>query len=146
MPALGEVYRGLRRLLSPRLLVLGVLVAVAAWGAEGAGFVLAVRAFAPGAGFLVGMFDYTAGTFLGSASMLPGGLGAADGALAALLRAQGLDTARATLVTFIIRGATLWFAVGLGVVALPWVAHWLAQGRRKERMPMTGAVGTCIEG
>jgi uncharacterized membrane protein YbhN (UPF0104 family) len=133
VPALAGVYRGLRELLSPRLLVLGVLVAVAAWGAEGAGFVLAVRAFAPGAGFLVGIFDYTAGTFLGSATMLPGGLGAADGALAALLRTQGLDTARATLVTFISRGATLWFAVLLGLLALPWVAHWLTRRGRAAR-------------
>jgi uncharacterized membrane protein YbhN (UPF0104 family) len=133
VPALAGVYRGLRSLLSPRLLVLGMLLAVVAWGAEGAGFVLAVRAFAPGAGFLVGVFDYTAGTFVGSASMLPGGLGAADGALAALLRAQGLDTARATLATFIIRGATLWFAVLLGLAALPWVAHWLTRRAGRAR-------------
>jgi len=116
---LAAVYQGLRSLLSPGLLGMGLAVATLAWGAEGVGFVVAVRAYAPRAGFLAGLFDYTASTFLGSASMLPGGLGAADGALTALLRAQGLDTARATLVTFIIRGATLWFAVLLGVLALP---------------------------
>jgi uncharacterized membrane protein YbhN (UPF0104 family) len=125
--ALAAVYQGLRSLLSPRLLGMGLLVAILAWGAEGVGFVVAVRAFAPRAGLLAGVFDYTASTFLGSASMLPGGLGAADGALTALLRAQGLATARATLVTFIIRGATLWFAVLLGLLALPAVARWLAQ-------------------
>lgn len=124
--ALATVYQGLRNLLTPRLLAMGLLVATLAWGAEGAGFVVAVRAYAPRAGFLAGLFDYTASTFLGSASMLPGGLGAADGALTALLRAQGLDTARATLITFIIRGATLWFAVLLGLLALPVVARWLA--------------------
>jgi uncharacterized protein (TIRG00374 family) len=133
MPAVAGVYHGLRALLSARLLVMGVLVAVAAWGAEGAGFFLAVRSYAPAAGFLVGLFDYTASTCLGSASMLPGGLGAADGALAALLKAQGLTTARATLVTFIIRGATLWFAVLLGLLALPWVAHWLTRRSRRQR-------------
>jgi uncharacterized membrane protein YbhN (UPF0104 family) len=127
--SLASVYQGLRNLLSPGLLAMGLLVAILAWGAEGAGFVIAVRAYAPRAGFLAGLFDYTASTFLGSASMLPGGLGAADGALAALLRAQGLDTARATLVTFVIRGATLWFAVLLGLLALPVVARWLALRR-----------------
>jgi glycosyltransferase 2 family protein len=127
--ALATVYQGLRGLMSPRLLAAGLLTATLAWGAEGAGFVVAVRAYAPRAGFLAGLFDYTASTFLGSASMLPGGLGAADGTLTALLRAQGLDTARATLVTFVIRGATLWFAVLLGLLALPLLAHWLAQRR-----------------
>ena len=127
---LAAVYQGLRSLLSPGLLGMGLLVAVLAWGAEGAGFVVAVRAYAPRAGFLAGLFDYTASTFLGSASMLPGGLGAADGALAALLRAQGLDAARAALVTFVIRGATLWFAVLLGLLALPVLARWLALRRR----------------
>lgn len=138
--ALESVYQGLRSLLSPGLLGMGLLVAVLAWGAEGAGFVIAVRAYAPRAGFLAGVFDYTASTVLGSASMLPGGLGAADGALAALLRAQGLDTARATLITFIIRGATLWFAVLLGLLALPVVAHWLAR-RPSRRGQSTGAAG-----
>jgi uncharacterized membrane protein YbhN (UPF0104 family) len=124
--ALEGVYHGLRGLLSPGLLTMGLVIATVAWGAEGAGFVVAVRAYAPHAGFLAGLFDYTASTFLGSASMLPGGLGAADGALTALLRAQGLDTAHATLVTFIIRGATLWFAVLLGLLALPVLVRMLA--------------------
>ena len=136
--ALATIYQGLRSLLSPGLLAMGLLVSTLAWGAEGAGFVVAVRAYAPHTAFLAGLFDYTASTVLGSASMLPGGLGAADGALTALLRAQGLDTARATLITFIIRGATLWFAVLLGLLALPVVAHWLAT-RRPRRHRAAGA-------
>lgn len=137
--ALAAVYQGLRSLLSPGLLGMGLLVAILAWGAEGVGFVIAVRAYAPRAGFLAGVFDYTASTVFGSASMLPGGLGAADGALTALLRAQGLATAHATLVTFIIRGATLWFAVLLGLLALPVVARWLAQRPSRRRQAAAAA-------
>ena len=59
--------------------------------------------------------------------MLPGGLGAAEGSLAALLHAQGLDTADASSVTLVTRGATLWFAVLLGLAAVPFVARWLAR-------------------
>ena len=138
--ALASLYQGLRSLLSPRLLAMGLLVSTLAWGAEGAGFVVAVRAYAPRTAFLAGLFDYEASTVLGSASMLPGGLGAADGTLTALLRAQGLDTARAASVTFVIRGATLWFAVLLGLLALPAVAHWLAQ-RPSRRPEAAGAAG-----
>ena len=127
---LRELYDRLRSLLSPGLLLLALAVSVAAWGAEGVGFFLVVRQYAPGAGLLLSIFNYTGSTFLGALSMLPGGLGAAEGSLAALLHSQGLDTADAGSVTLLIRGATLWFAVLLGLLALPFVARRL--GRREK--------------
>jgi uncharacterized membrane protein YbhN (UPF0104 family) len=129
MPHLVEMYGRLRDLFSPGLAVVAVLLGTVAWGAEGVGFFLVVRDYAPDADFLVSIFNYTAANFLGGISMLPGGLGAAEGSLAALLHAQGLETAAANSVTLVTRGATLWFAVLLGFVALPFVARWLA-GRR----------------
>ncbi len=96
-----------------------------AWGAEGLGFFLVVREYAPAAGLLASLFNYTAATVLGSLSMLPGGLLAAEGSLTALLGAQGLDTAAAASATLIIRAATLWFAVLLGLLALPALFRWL---------------------
>jgi glycosyltransferase 2 family protein len=126
VPHLSELYQNLRSLLSPGLLLLALAVSVVAWGAEGVGFFLVVREYAPDAGLLLSIFNYTGSTSLGALSMLPGGLGAAEGALAALLHGQGLDTADAGSVTLLIRGATLWFAVLLGLVALPLVLRWLA--------------------
>jgi uncharacterized membrane protein YbhN (UPF0104 family) len=127
MPHLVEMYTRLQDLLSPGLLMFALLVAVVAWGAEGLGFFLVVRDYAPGADLLVSIFNYTAANFLGGVSMLPGGLGAAEGSLAALLHTQGLDTADAGSITLVTRAATLWFAVLLGFVALPFVARWLAR-------------------
>jgi len=127
---LRELYDRLRSLLSPGLLLLALAVSVAAWGAEGVGFFLVVRQYAPGAGLPLAIFNYTGSTFLGALSMLPGGIGAAEGSLAALLHSQGLDTADAGSVTLLIRGATLWFAVLLGLLALPFVARRL--GRREK--------------
>lgn len=123
---LTEVYGRLRELLSPGLLAMALVISVVAWGAEGVGFFLVVREFAPQAGLLAAVFNYTASTFLGSLSMLPGGLLAAEGSMTALLDAQGLDTATAASVTLITRAATLWFAVGLGLLALPYVVRRLA--------------------
>jgi uncharacterized protein (TIRG00374 family) len=129
VPRLEELYDHLRSLLSPGLLLFALVLSVAAWGAEGVGFFLVVRQYAPKAGLLLSIFNYTGSTFLGALSMLPGGLGAAEGALAALLHSQGLDTADAGSVTLVTRGATLWFAVFLGLLAVPFLARWLA-GRR----------------
>lgn len=128
-PALIELYDRLRGLLSPGLLLGALVLSVIAWGAEGVGFWLVVREYAPDAGLLVSLFNYTGATVVGSLSMLPGGLGAAEGSMSALLHAQGLKTADANLVTLVVRGATLWFAVLLGLLALPFVARWLARRR-----------------
>ncbi|HEX4959932.1 MAG TPA: lysylphosphatidylglycerol synthase transmembrane domain-containing protein [Thermoanaerobaculia bacterium] len=130
VPHLVEVYDRLRSLLSPGLLLFALALSVVAWGAEGVGFFLVVRQYAPKAGLLLSIFNYTGSTFLGALSMLPGGLGAAEGALAALLHSQGLDTADAGSVTLVTRAATLWFAVALGVLAVPFLARWL--GRKSQ--------------
>ncbi|MFL6203048.1 MAG: YbhN family protein [Thermoanaerobaculia bacterium] len=127
---LTELYGTLRGLLSPGLLAMALGLAVVAWGAEGVGFFLVVREYAPQASLLAALFNYTVSTCLGSLSMLPGGLLAAEGSLTALLDAQGLDTATAASATLIIRAATLWFAVFLGLVALPYVLRKLAARRR----------------
>jgi uncharacterized membrane protein YbhN (UPF0104 family) len=131
VPHLTEIYDRLRELLSPGLAVMGTTVATVAWAAEGLGFWMVVRNYAPKADLLVSVFNYTAANVLGGISMLPGGLGAAEGSLAALLHGQGLDTADASSITLVIRGATLWFAVLLGLAALPFAARWLAA--RRER-------------
>lgn len=133
VPLLIELFENLRSLLSPGLLAGALALSAVAWGAEGVGFWLVVREYAPQAGLLAALFNYTGATVVGSLSMLPGGLGAAEGSMAALLHAQGLGTADANLVTLVVRGATLWFAVGLGLLALPFVARWLAAPLEKGR-------------
>ncbi len=144
IPAIGRrvglirgIYDDLRGLLSPGLLAIGLAIAVVAWGAEGIGFALAVRQYAPDSGYLSGIFNYSLSTCAGSLSMLPGGLLAAEGVLTGLLSSQGLDAAAAASATLIIRAATLWFAVLLGLLALPFVARGLSRARR-----MSTAEGT----
>lgn len=125
---LHELYERLRRLVSPGLLAAGLALSVAAWTAEGVGFRLVVASYSPGAGWLASLFNYGASTLFGAVSMLPGGLLASEGSLTALLGAQGLDTATAASATLIMRAATLWFAVALGLGALPWVLRRLRRG------------------
>ena len=125
---LGEVYDHLRRLLAARTLGWGLLLSIVAWAAEGVGFGLVVRSYAPEAGWLASLFNYSASTLFGALSMLPGGLLASEGALTALLGWQGLETAAAASATLVIRVATLWFAVALGLLALPWTLRRLRAG------------------
>ena len=58
---------------------------------------------------------------------------ASEGALTALLDVQGLETAAAASATLVIRGATLWFAVALGLLAVPYLTRRLAKAGQDGR-------------
>jgi len=55
---------------------------------------------------------------VGALSFLPGGLGGAEATMVALLILNHVDQPQSVAATILIRLATLWFAVVLGVIAL----------------------------
>ncbi len=116
---LVDIQDYLRRLLTPGLLAAGLLLSIVAWGAEGLGFALVVGVYAPDASWLAGIVNYSLARLAGGLAMLPGGLVATEGVLTALLGSQGLEASAAASATLIVRAATLWFAVVLGLAALP---------------------------
>jgi uncharacterized membrane protein YbhN (UPF0104 family) len=121
-----EMYGGLASLCRPRLLVMATAIAVPSWACECVGFALIVNAF-PGAQIDVAlaMVIYAVSTIAGALSFLPGGLGVTEGGMAILLVQSGrIDQAVALAATLLIRLATLWFGVMLGIVLLA-----IARGR-----------------
>lgn len=118
---LQQMYTGLASLCRPTVLVPATLIAIPAWACECVGFALIVNAF-PGAHVDLGlaMVIYAATTIAGALSFLPGGLGVTEGAMTAMLvtAATGVDKALAFDATLLTRLATLWFAVGIGLVLL----------------------------
>lgn len=120
-PRLLEIYEQLSALSGWRPLAWSTGLGIAAWACEGLGFALIVRAF-PGASLALGlaMLIYAATTIAGALSFLPGGLGVTEGAMTLLLvkQATGVSEAAATAATILTRLATLWLAVGIGVIAL----------------------------
>ncbi len=117
-PKLIEMYRALRTTLAPVSLVVTMVASVIAWGAECVGYQIVFH----GLGFEVPLracvFLYAFATVAGGA--MPGGLGVADGALAAGAHAlvPGLDHATSVAAALLIRLATLWFGVAIGALAL----------------------------
>ena len=71
---------------------------------------------------MIATFVLATSTLAGALSMLPGGLGVAEASVAAMLlllvHDEAMDQGVAVAATLLIRFATLWFAVGLGAVAL----------------------------
>jgi glycosyltransferase 2 family protein len=120
-PRVRELVDGLTALSRPGVMIWSTALSLAAWLAECVGFALIVDAF-PGTAvpFGLAMLIYAATTIAGALSFLPGGLGVTEGAMALMLvqGSHGVDAATAAAATILTRLATLWFAVGLGVVAM----------------------------
>jgi uncharacterized protein (TIRG00374 family) len=116
------MYESARELLTWPRLALAVGVGVVSWGGE----CLALYVILLGLGASPSLellnqatFALAAGSLVGSASLLPGGIGAAEGTVAAVLdlvAGQPRDVAAAA--TLLIRVCTLWFGVSLGAVSL----------------------------
>lgn len=112
-----------RRLFSPGALVMAVGMGLVSWGGECVAFylVLVGLGVAPSPELLLqSAFILATSSLVGSVSMLPGGLAVAEGSFAGMLLLLGVTSqpAVAAAATLLIRFCTLWFGVGVGVVAL----------------------------
>lgn len=112
-----ELYISSYILLKPRRIILPFFVSIISWSFEAVGFYFVFVSFGLH-GFLAPFFIYSFSTIIGAISMLPGGLGATEGAITGLMRVLNIDYGIATLATMIIRATTLWFAVVIGVIYL----------------------------
>ncbi|GAC1349593.1 MAG: lysylphosphatidylglycerol synthase transmembrane domain-containing protein [Ktedonobacteraceae bacterium] len=119
---LRAFYESSYTLLQWRPLLLAVSIGVISWSGECAAlyFVFTGLGIVPSPDLLIqSTFILSVSSLIGSASGLPGGLGTADGSMLGLTRL--LVTTSATLAgaaTLLIRLCTLWFGLGLGVIAL----------------------------
>ncbi|MCA9535395.1 MAG: flippase-like domain-containing protein [Myxococcales bacterium] len=121
-PALEHALESLRSMLRPSALLTTSLLAVVSWSLECAALFALVHGF-PGLHItpLSATFAYAAPTIVGALAMLPGGVGLTEvGMTGALLEVCGgaITRASAGAITILIRLATLWWAVLLGLVAL----------------------------
>jgi len=138
---LHEAYESLLTMLRPAPLLFGTGLAVLAWGLECAALYVIVHGF-PGLtlSWDAAVFAYAASTIVGALAMLPGGLGVTEAGMTGLLQTLGgasMTKEVATAATILVRLATLWFAVAIGMVAL---ALFRAQQKRAARRPSRSAV------
>lgn len=108
-----------RTLLHPRMLAMGFILGLIAWGAEGTGLMV-IGAISPNISinWAAATGIYSIATLVGALSFLPGGLGSTEAVMIALLAAQGYPVPDAMLLTLVCRLLTLWFAVAIGWIAV----------------------------
>jgi uncharacterized protein (TIRG00374 family) len=131
LDALRSLYQSTRRLLSPRPLLVALGLSTLSWFWEGVAFFLILVGLDIEPSWellLAAVFVFSASAWLGGLTLLPGGLGATEASAAALLLLTVDDPAMnrtvAAAATLLLRFATLWFGVFIGIVALWVVARW----------------------
>lgn len=107
-----------RTLLAPGALALAGALSIVSWFFECLAFYLVLQGLGLTTSLPTATFLYAFASLAGAVSMLPGGLGVAEGSLSGLLVAFGTALPDAAAATLLIRTATLWFAVALGAATL----------------------------
>jgi uncharacterized protein (TIRG00374 family) len=107
-----------RTLLAPPALGWAVVLSIASWFFECLAFYVVLSGLGLDVSLRAATFLYAFASLAGAVSMLPGGLGVAEGSLTALLVALGTALPDAAAATLLVRAATLWLAVALGAVTL----------------------------
>lgn len=102
-----------------RSLSISVPLGFLSWGAEALVLCLVSMSLGldPALPVGVALLAHSAGTIAGAVSMIPGGLGLTEITIGAILTIS-MSRPDAAVVTLIMRFATLWFAVALGMVVL----------------------------
>jgi glycosyltransferase 2 family protein len=119
-PKLRIAYQSMRTMVTPRPLFFCTFLSMGAWWLECLAFYLVISGFeASSPSLLAATFLYAFTTILGALSFIPGGLGVTEGSMSVGLVQMGMlaTSSHAVAATVIIRFATLWFAVALGVIA-----------------------------
>ena len=119
--------RAMRLLSSPGVFLPALALGAIGWCSEGMSFYVVLRTLGvdlnPGAC----VFIFAFAMMVGAISVLPGGLGSTEATMIGLLVTQHVGFDVAVVATAVVRVTTLWFAVSLGLLALPWALGGRAQ-------------------
>ncbi len=113
-----EIVLHSKRCFSLPMLLYGITLGLIAWGAEGLAFYYIMHLLGSDMSLQTALFIYSFSMLVGAISFLPGGLGGTEATMVALLILNHIALPEAVAATVLIRLATLWFAVALGVIAL----------------------------
>ena len=122
---LATFYESSYTLLAPRNLCIAVSIGTVSWLGEGLAYYVVLTGLGAQPGLqtaLKAVFIFSISTIVGALVATPGGLGGTEGSLVALCeQLLGLARAPATASTLIVRLATLWFGVAIGLASM---ARW----------------------
>ncbi len=117
-----SAWRALTTVSSFRPFVVSSLISFVAWGTQSFCVLAIANAFPDvTVSSSCALLAYSAPLVLGTISMIPGGLGATEASMTAVLESlggAGMSTDVAVLTTILVRVVTFWLAIALGLVAM----------------------------
>ena len=123
VPVLGSYVDAIRRfyedsyaLFRPKPFAISMVLSLVAWGIEGFCLWLVLLDLGANVDPITGISVFGLGSVVGAASLLPGGLAAAEASMAGVIVALGQPRHVAIAATLVIRAATLWYGVLLGTL------------------------------
>lgn len=126
---LQEFYESSYRLLRPRNLLIAVGIGAVSWLCEGLAYFLVLVGMGITPDWemaMIAVFIFSISTVVGALIATPGGLGGTEGALVALsVQLLGMARTPASAAALLVRFATLWFGVILGLICLALWPHLL---------------------
>lgn len=130
-----EFYEGSFALFRPKATLVAVGLGTISWLAEGIGLYLILLGLGVSSGWQtlsIAVFVLAFSTVVGAVSTLPGGLGASEASIAGMLvLLLGLDASVSAAATLLIRFATLWFGIFLGLITWGFSRELLGLGRKE---------------
>jgi uncharacterized protein (TIRG00374 family) len=133
---LREFYEGSFAVFRPGATLLAVFLGTVSWLMEGIGMYLILIGLGVPAGWnslSIAVFVLAFSTVIGAVTALPGGLGAAEASIAGMLALLlGLNADINAAATLLIRFATLWFGVGVGLLAWTFSRDLLLFGDKRS--------------
>ena len=118
-----------RTLLRPVPFLIGLGLALVAWGCEGLAFHILIQNFGVRGGAMTACSIYGIATVVGALSFLPGGLGSFEAVMILLLSKIGLPATAAMLPVVLFRFCSLWLGCLVGLLFL---MGWLFCAPRKN--------------
>ena len=116
---ISEFNKIIQKSTNPKVATICILLAVTYW------FIISIAVYYTLIAFDISILDYlevlaifTTSILLGAISLIPGGIGIAEGSIAGLLTLNGIDVSTALVLSVMIRVLTLWYSVGVGFIAL----------------------------
>lgn len=117
-----EAYESIYILVKIKPLIIAVSMSVVAWFLECLGLYVILKVYSHltniNVSIMSAVFIYGFSTIIGSIAMLPGGLGLTEASLTGLMVFLKIPKDVSVASTFIIRIATLWFSVVVGIVSV----------------------------
>ncbi len=113
-----EIMLHSRRCFNLPMLLYGIGMGLIAWSAEGIALYYIMHILGSELPLQTALFIYAFSMLVGAVSFMPGGLGGTEATMIALLMLNQTTQPVAVAATILLRLATLWFAVVLGVIAL----------------------------